>query len=74
MSNNSDSAHVASTNNHGQISCIKLDEVHDLASLDSYYHSVMQRDQRVGVADGTPIMGNKVGHTLGTSGHTSHLT
>ena len=74
MSNNSNSAHVASSNNHSEISSVKLDKVNDLTTLDFNNHSVVQRDKRVRITDGTTIMGNKVGNTLGASGHTSHLT
>lgn len=74
MSNNSNSAHVASSNNHSEISSVKLDKVNDLTTLDFNYHSVVQRDKRVRITDGTTIMGNKVGNTLGASGHASHLT
>lgn len=74
MGNNSNTTHVAATNNHSKISCVKLDEINDLASLDLQHHSVMDSNEWVRIADGTTIMSNKVRDTLSTSGYTSHLT
>ena len=74
MGNNANTTHVATTNNHSKISCVKLDEINDFASLDLQHHSVMDSNERVRIADGTTIMGNKVRDTLSTCGYTSHLT
>lgn len=74
MSNDSNTTHVTATNNHSKISCVKLDEVNDLASLDLQHNSVVDCNQRVRIADGATIMGDKVWDTLSTSGYASHLT
>lgn len=74
MSHDSNTAHVAATNNHGKISCVELDEINDLACLDLQHHSVMDSNKWVRIADGATIMGDKVRDTLGASGYTSHLT
>lgn len=74
MSDNSNTTHVTSTDNHSKISCVKLDEINDLARLDLNHYSVMDWDQRVRVADGAAIMGDKVRDTFDTSGYTSYLT
>ena len=72
--NNSNTPHVASTDNHSKISCVKLDKINDLASLDFQHHSVMGGYEWVRIADCATIMGDKVWDTLHTSGYTSHLT
>lgn len=74
MSDDSNTTHVTSTDNHSKISCVKLDEINDLASLDLQHDSVMDCNQRVRIADSATIMGDKVWDTFGTSGYTSHLT
>lgn len=74
MSNNSNTTHVTATNNHSKIACVKLDEINDLAGLDLQHNSVMDGNQRVRIADGATIMGDKVWDALSTSSYTSHLT
>lgn len=74
MSDNTNSAHVTATNNHGKISSVKFDEINDLASLDRYDNSVLDSNQGIRIADGAAVVCDKVGDTLSTSGNTSHLT
>lgn len=73
MSNNFNSVYVAFFNNYSEIFSVKFDKVNDFIIFDFNYYSVVQRDKRVRITDGTIIMGNKVGNIFGISGYTSYL-
>lgn len=51
VGNDTDTTHVATAGNHGNGTSVELDEVLDLASLKVDLDSVVDLDQRVGVAD-----------------------
>jgi hypothetical protein len=51
VGDDTDTTHVATAGNHGNGTSVELDEVLDLASLKVDLDSVVDLDQRVGVAD-----------------------
>lgn len=67
------STHVTTAGNHDDVSGLKLDVVNDFVLNEVELDSVVDLDGRVGVSDGSAIMGNDVGNTLGTKLMLSHL-
>ena len=60
----SDTASISSTSHHDYIPNIKFDEISDLATLQVQLDGVIGLDERVWVADGSPIMGVEVWDAL----------
>lgn len=59
--------HVTATGDDDEVTSLELDEVGDLARLNVELDGVVDLDQRVGVTDGTSIVGGDVGDTLSTN-------
>lgn len=74
VNNGADAADAVSTSDDGNVTSLKLDESLNLVSLQVKTDGVVGADQRIGVADGTAVMGNNEGDTLGTNLHLTDLT
>ena len=57
---------VTTTGNHDERASVELDEVEELVVLNVESDSVVDLDERVGVADGAGVVGNDLGDTTGT--------
>lgn len=71
--NDTSPAHVASAGDHDDVAGIELDEVGDLALLNIELDSVVNTDERVGVADGAAVVGDDVGNTTVSESDTANL-
>lgn len=60
------STHVTTASDHDDVSGFELDVVNDLVLNEVELDSVVDLDSRVGVSDGSAIVGNDVGNALGT--------
>lgn len=60
------STHVTTASDHDDVSGLELDVVNDLVLNEVELDSVVDLDSRVGVSDGSAIVGNDVGNALGT--------
>lgn len=67
------STHVTTASNHDDVSGLKLDVVNDFVLNEVELDSVVDLDGRVGVSDGSAIVGNDVGNALGTKLMLSNL-
>ena len=65
--NDTNTTQVTTTSDHSQVSDIELDEINDLAILEIPLDSVVLADLRVGVADGSSVVGDQVRDALLTS-------
>jgi hypothetical protein len=59
-----DSAHVSTSGGHDNVTVLKLDERGDLAGGQVDLDGVVDLDERVGVPDGSAVVGDEVGDTL----------
>ena len=66
-------AHIASTSNHNNVSGIEPDEIGDLVLFDIIFDGVVDLNGGVGVADGSPVVGDDVWDALRSKGHFSNL-
>jgi len=66
MHDHTRTSHVPPASDHDDISRLELDVVHDLVLHKVEFDGVIDLDGRVGVADGTAVMGDDVGDSLGT--------
>jgi hypothetical protein len=66
---NSNTTHVTATNDHCQISIIKLDVILNLASFDVKSDGVMNTQYWIWVTDCASIVGYTVRDTLGTNSY-----
>lgn len=55
---------VTTTSNEGKVAGIELDKVIDLSLLDVETNGVVDADMRIGVTDGTTVVGDDVRDTL----------
>jgi hypothetical protein len=55
VGDDTDTAHVTTTSDHGDGASVELDEVGDLAGLEVNLDGVVDLDQRVGVADAAEL-------------------
>lgn len=60
------STHVTTASDHDDVSGLELDVVNDLVLNEVELDSVVDLDSRVGISDGSAIVGNDVGNALGT--------
>lgn len=67
VNNNTNTTHVTTTGDHDKVAGLELDEVGYLSSLKLVLHSVVDGNQRIGVADGTSIVRGDVRDTLGAN-------
>lgn len=65
--------HVTATGDHDDVTGIEFDKVGDLASLEVELDGVVDLDERVGVTDGTTVVGDDVGNTAGTKSDLADL-
>lgn len=65
VSDDTNTAHVATTGDHGEVAGVKLDKVGDFVLLEVKLDGVVDLDERVGVADCSAVVGDDVGHTAG---------
>lgn len=68
--NDTRSSHVTSAGDHNNISGVELDKIGDLVLLKVKFDSVIDLDRRVGVTDGTPVVGDDMRNTFGADGDT----
>lgn len=73
MGDDTNTSHVATTGDHGDGAGIKPDEFSDLAGLDINLNRVVDLDGWVWVPDGTGVVGDKIGDTLGAKLHALDL-
>ena len=64
---------VTATGDEGEVASVKLDKVGDLALLDVETNSVVDLNRRVGVTNGTAVVGDNVGDTLAANGNLADL-
>lgn len=64
VGNGSDTAHVVSSSDIGNVSRMKLDKVNNLSGLDINLDSVVDLDEWIRVADGAPVVSNGVWDSL----------
>ena len=62
--NNTCTTHVTSTSDHDKVSSIKVNKVDDLVLLKVELDSVVDLDGRVGVTDGTAVVGDEERNAL----------
>jgi len=67
VSNDTNSTHVTTTSDKGQVTAVEFDKVSDLARFNIEFNSVVDFDERVGVTDGTTIVGGDSGDSLGSN-------
>jgi len=66
VNDNTRSTHVSATGNHDDVSGLELDVVDNLVLDKVKLDSVVDLDCGVGVSDGSSVVGNEVGDTLGS--------
>jgi hypothetical protein len=64
MHNNTRPTHITTTCNHHNITCIKLDEICDLALVKVELDCIVDLDCGVGVPDRAAVVGDNVGDTF----------
>lgn len=67
------SAQIVASSHHAQVTRFELDEVHDLVVDQVVADSVVDFDQRVGIADGAAVVCRQVRDTFRTHRHFSHF-
>lgn len=67
------SAHVTPTGDHDNVACVELDVIGDFALLQIKLDSVVDRDQGVGIANRSAIVGDDMRDTFGTDSHPADL-
>ena len=73
VNNDASTAHVTSTSDHNDVTGIELDEISDFVLLKVELDSIVNFDGRIGVPDGTTVVGNDVRDTLSTESQLLHL-
>ena len=73
VSDNTNTTHVTTTSGHGDNTGVELDEVGDLASGNVNLDSVVDLDGRVGVTDGSSVVGHNVGNTTSANSDLADL-
>jgi len=68
-----DTPQVMTTSAHGGIANLKLDLANDLLLVEVEFDGVILLNERVRVADGTPVVGEDVGDPLGANSKLAHL-
>jgi hypothetical protein len=71
--NDTRTAHVATTSDHGDVASLKRNEIGDLVLLDVELHGIINPDERVRVTDGAAVVGGDVWYPTGTEGDTANL-
>jgi hypothetical protein len=66
VGDDTDTTGVTTSSDHGNVTDLELDELVELASLQVELDSVVDLDQGIGVTEGTSIVGDDEGDTLGT--------
>lgn len=64
--NDTSTTHVTSTSDHHNVSGVEVNEVSNLALLKVKLDGVVDFDGRVRIADGTTVVSDNMGDTLGT--------
>ena len=64
VDNDTSTAHVTTTSDHNDVASVELDEVGDLVRLELELDSVVDLDQRVGVADCAAVVSDDVWDAL----------
>ncbi|GMT32155.1 hypothetical protein PFISCL1PPCAC_23452, partial [Pristionchus fissidentatus] len=73
LGDDSDATDVTASGDHGEVSGVELDEVGDLGGVDIEDNGVINLDMGVRVSDGTAIVGDDEGNSLGSNGHLGDL-
>jgi hypothetical protein len=63
---NTSTAHVTTTSDHDDVTGIELDKVGDFALLEVKLDGVVDLDERVGITDGSSVVGDDMRNTTGT--------
>lgn len=69
VNDDTSTTHVTATSDHDDVAGIELDKVNDFALLKVELDGVIDLDQRIGVTDGSAVVGDDVRNTLGTDSH-----
>lgn len=70
----SNTTHIATTNDHGQVAIIKFNVVLNFARFDVHTDGIMGTQHWIRIPNGTTIMGNTIWDTLCTDSHPLHPT
>ena len=73
VNNDTCTTHVTTTGDHDNVASVEGDKVDDFALLEVKLHSVVDLDCRIRITDGTPVVRDDVGDTLGAKGHLTNL-
>ena len=71
--NDTSTTHVTSTSDHDDVACIKLDKLGDLVLLKVEFDGVVDLDEGIRVSDGSAVMGDDMGDTLGSKSDLANL-
>lgn len=66
VSNNANTSHVATTSDHANVANFELDKIGNLAVFNVITNSIVGLDQRIGVTNGTAIVGDDIWNALGS--------
>jgi len=66
-------AHVAPTSDDDDVACVEFHKVGDFALLKIEFHGVVDFDERIGVANGTTVVGDDMRDTATTNGYATDL-
>jgi len=69
VSNNSSSAHVTPTGDHDNVTSVEFDKVYNFVLFNVELDSVVYFNQRIRVADGSPIVCDDVWDSASTNGN-----
>ena len=70
---NTCSSHVTPTSDHDDVACVELDEIDDFALLEVKLDGIVDLNERVGVTNGSPVVGDNVGDTFATDSNSADL-
>lgn len=73
VNDNTCTTHVTTTGDHNDVPGVEGYKVGDFALLEVKLHSVVDLDCRIRITDGTPVVRDDVGDTLGAKGHLTNL-
>ena len=69
-----DTSQVTTSCNHGNITSLKFDIICDFSTFDVDLDCVVYLDERIRVADGSPVMGDTKWNPFGSNLDSSHFT
>lgn len=73
VSNSTNTTHIVSTGDHGNVSNLELDKGLDLSSFNVDTNAVVRANKGIGITDGATIMGDNEWDSLGSNLHLANL-